>query len=372
MNITRGLRRLSLLGTGVLAAGVLSGGAAPRIAHAQAAASSGTGVASICPQLEELVSGQQAYATNAGQVLRLDPPAPQGTLTTGTSLFGSPYLDVPLDMAFLPGGDIVVTDAGYNSGVKQVVQVNKTTGDTKLISSNTKGTGPVLNIPRAVAVEASGDILVADDYPYGGWASRILRIDPATGNRTLLSGASRGSGPAFAPDGVYLTIAGGVIYAVDRAGEIMSVDPVTGDRTEVSGASRGVGPMVDGPMSITAGPTGELAVLELSWASGTGVASLIQVTLATGDRTVLSSNAQNPSGPDAEFGAVMDVQYDGCQQAYYVMQSGLFSGTLLTVKAESGVRTFLTSFAGDSNNGLLIRTVLPNPIGSGGAGAAGK
>jgi hypothetical protein len=350
-----------LFGTGVLAAGVLGGGVAPGIAHAQAAPPSGLG-ARLCPQLEELVTGRQSYTTNVGQVLRLDPPAPQGTLTTGSSLFGSPYLDVPLDMAFLPGGDIVVTDAGYNSGVKQVVQVNKTTGDTKLISSNTKGTGAVLNIPRSVAVEASGDILVSDDYPYGGGASRILRIDPATGNRTLLSGASRGSGPAFAPYAVYLTIAGGVIYTVDDNGEIMSVDAVTGDRTVVSGAARGVGPAINSPVSITAGPSGELAVLEQDWTGGPGAATLMQVDLATGDRTVLSSNAQNPSGPDAEFDSVKDVQYDECQQAYYVMQSVVYTGTLLTVQAEHGDRTFLTTFTQADNYGLLIRTVLPDPL----------
>jgi len=162
-----------------------------------------------------------------------------------------------------------------------------------------------------------------------------------------------------------LTIAGGVIYAVDHDGEVMSVDAVTGDRTVVSGSTRGVGPSINSPVSITAGPSGEIAVLEQNWAGGTGAASLIQVNFATGDRTVLSSNAQNPSDPDAEFDTVMDVQYDQCEQAYYVMQSGLWDGTLLKVGAESGDRTFLTTFVGAANYGLLIRPVLPHPIGFG-------
>jgi hypothetical protein len=371
MNIARG-RRLSLLGTGVLTVGVLGGVVAPGAAHAQAGAASPGKLGTGCVAMEELVSSRQGFTPNLGQVLRLDPPAPQSTLTTSFSPAGAPDLDVPLDMAFLPGGDIVVTDTGWASGVNQVVQVNKSSGVRTVISGGTGGlgTGPALNIPRSVAVEASGDILVGDDNP-SGFASRILRIDPATGNRTLLTGAARGSGPAFAPFGVYVTIAGGVIYAVDPTGEVMSVDAVTGDRTLVSGATRGTGSMLVDPVSIAPGPAGAVAVLDQNSAGGPGASSLVQVDLASGDRSVVSSNAQNPSDPAAELVTnVRDVIYHACEKTYYVLQTGYYTGTLLKVDS-GGNRTLFTTFTGDDNYSLLLRPVPVGPVGSGGSGGSG-
>ena len=47
--------------------------------------------------------------TGGGEVLRVSPGG-QDTLTTNSSPSGNPRLDTPSDMAFLPNGDIVITD----------------------------------------------------------------------------------------------------------------------------------------------------------------------------------------------------------------------------------------------------------------------
>jgi hypothetical protein len=368
MDTKRGFRRLPLLGTGVLAVGVLGGTVASGTALAQAQSPTTRPGFSSCVAMEELVSDREWYGVG-GEVLRLIPPGPQGTLTTNSSPAGAPDLDAPMDMAFLPGGDIAVTDTGISSGINQVVEVNGTTGARTLISGNGRGKGPALNIPRSVVVESGGDILVGDDEA-GTFASQILRIDPATGDRTRLSGNGRGSGPAFGTFGVNLGLVGGVIYAMDISGQVMSVDSVTGNRTLISGATRGTGSALVMPLAIAAGTSSNsVVVVDQDYASSTGpMGALVQVDLATGDRTVLSSNASNPSKADKQLNQPYDLWYNACEKVYYVLQRG----TLLKVDATSGDRDLFTSFTGHDNYSLLLRPIpVKLPTGVGGVGGTG-
>ena len=55
----------------------------------------------------------------------------------------------------------MITDKGRTNG-PIVGEVNPNTGARTLVSGDGRGSGPALAIPYSVAVEASGDILVAD------------------------------------------------------------------------------------------------------------------------------------------------------------------------------------------------------------------
>src|SRR5262249_17351752 len=150
------------------------------------------------------------------EVLRVTPGG-VSTLTDDSSPAGSPDLDYPNGMAFLPNGDIVVTEDGRTNGAHPlVVEVNPRTGARTLISGDGTGSGPELSDPYTVAVEASGDILVgamdiATGYP------ELLRISPATGNRALVTGDGAGSGPSLTISAM-VALENGVIYVMDFAG----------------------------------------------------------------------------------------------------------------------------------------------------------
>ena len=121
--------------------------------------------------IEALVGDGISGPGLGGEVLRVTPGG-QSTLTTNTSPTGSPDLDAPSDMAFLPDGNIVVTDEGFIGFVPNVIEVNPSTGARTLISGGGRGSGPALAAPDSVAVEASGDILVADEgADHGGHAT---------------------------------------------------------------------------------------------------------------------------------------------------------------------------------------------------------
>ena len=356
-----------------------------KMATAQPLSAGSAGLQPMCMAVEALVSDGYSGpgpGPAKGEVLRVTPGG-QSTLTNNTSPPGGPDLDQPTDMAFLPNGNIVVTDSGAFTALPKLVEVNRNTGARTLVSglsslsSPVRGSGPALVWPFSVAVEAGGDILVVDQNPTT-YAPRILRIDPATGDRTVLSGNGVGSGPALtntAPAEV--ANLGGVIYLAN-GGQLMSVNPTNGNRTLISGAGSGAGPSIVWPLSIANGSTtNTLMVLDEKQPSavpGRPLGALISVDLATGDRTVLSSNGA-PNGGQ-QFDGPYDMAYDACQNVYYVLEPGyspaLPPGRVLKVDGVTGVRSLYADYLGARNWSLLMTPLLNLPGGgTGGGGGCG-
>jgi len=354
---------VAVLGAGGVLAGVLGGAGTP--AMAQTAAAHALNLPKACVAIEALVGdGASGPAPGNGEVLRVNPGG-QSTLTTNTAPAGTVNLDDPADMAFLPGGDIVVTDQGFATGIPQVIEVDRGSGARTLISGNGRGSGPALVMPNSVAVGPGGDILVTDIAPVTG-NPRLLRINPTTGNRSVLTGVGVGGGPAVNVAAV--GVEGGIIYVTDVVGnQIMSVDPATGNRTLVSGPGAGGGAPFFSPVSITSDRPGSIVVLDAERPApgGLPLGGLVRVDLATGDRTLISGNARPTSTSTEQFDTPIDVQYNACDNAFYVLQTGFSpaapDGRVLKVDAASGVRTLFASYTGAENYALLLRPI-PVPV----------
>jgi len=352
---------VAVLGAGGVLAGVLGGAGTP--AMAQTAAAHALNLPKACVAIEALVGdGASGPAPGNGEVLRVNPGG-QSTLTTSTAPAGTVNLDDPADMAFLPGGDIVVTDQGFATGIPQVVEVDRGTGARTLISGNGRGSGPALVMPNSVAVGPGGDILVTDIAPVTG-NPRLLRINPTTGNRSVLTGVGVGGGPAVNVAAV--GVEGGIIYVTDVVGnQIMSVDPFTGNRTLISGPGTGTGAPFVSPVSITSDRPGSIVVLDSEQPAGPGLGlgGLVRVDLATGDRSVISNNALPTGGQ--QFDTPIDVQYNACENAFYVLQTGFTpaapDGRVLKVDGVTGVRTLFASYLGAENYALLLRPLVVVP-----------
>ena len=89
----------------------------------------------------------------------------------------------------------------------------------------------------------------------------------------------------------------GVIYLMDFAGTIVSVDAVTGDRRLISGSARGTGPALVAPVSMTSDSPDSVVVADKDhWSADTGLGrdSLIRVDLATGNRIDCQTTRRRP------------------------------------------------------------------------------
>src|SRR5690349_1539878 len=109
-----------------------------------------------------------------------------------------------------------------------------------------------------------GDLVVSDET-----LRALLRVDPVTGDRTILSDTTHGTGPNFNMQlGVTVDVAGNIFVAGNATPAIFRVDPVTGNRTILSDATHGTGPNFGDPIAISVGLSGDLLVTDGMGPSG--------------------------------------------------------------------------------------------------------
>jgi hypothetical protein len=199
-------------------------------------------------------------------------------------------------------GGIVVVRRGI---AYDLVRVDPVTGAVSVVSSSTVGSGPSLQTANDVAVETSGALIVTE--PFVGF-QKVLRVDPATGDRAILSGLGAGSGPVFFPISVAVAPAGDLFVTQDQEfgadAAVIRVDPSTGDRSLVSSSARGAGPALNAPLGLAIEPGGTLVV------SDAALDAVLRIDPSTGDRTVVSS-ADTGSGPRLRLVEAITADADG-------------------------------------------------------------
>ncbi|HEX6583247.1 MAG TPA: PKD domain-containing protein [Thermoleophilaceae bacterium] len=208
----------------------------------------------------------------------------------------------------------VVTKQSAPSPV--ILRANPATGQLVEISRN-GAQGEQFRHPYDIAVAADGSLLVADMGAYATPSDRtpdgrIIRVDPVTGQQSVVSSGSLlvdPAGLALAPDGL--------IYVVENVGTtgqpgVVSVNPATGAQTLVT-----QGAQLCYPFGIAVHPNGSLLVTNYGdFNDGTTVincmhdfGALVQVDPVTKNQTILSRNApqwgnlfRNPLGVTVEPG----------------------------------------------------------------------
>lgn len=163
----------------------------------------------------------------------------------------------------------------WDEGRDAVISVDALTGDRALVSSTARGTGPALTSVRALAFDAARSRLLAADV--GATETVLVAIDPATGNRTVITG----SGPV-------LELPRSLVVDGDRAhvGDaslraIVTVDLLAGDRAILSDSAHGQGPLFVSPNSLAL-MGGRVLVLDAS------LNTLFSVDGTTGERAAIS------------------------------------------------------------------------------------
>jgi hypothetical protein len=208
----------------------------------------------------------------------------------------------------------VVTKQSAPSAV--VLRANPATGALTEISRN-GAQGDLFRHPYDIAVAPDGGLLVADMGAYATPTDRspdgrIIRVDPVTGQQSLVTSGSLlvdPAGLALGPDGL--------IYVVENVGTtgqpgVISVNPATGAQTLVT-----QGGQLCYPFGIAVHPNGSLLVTNYGdFSDGTTVinctydfGALVAVDPVTKNQTILSRNAaqwgnlfRNPLGVTVEPG----------------------------------------------------------------------
>ncbi|GJM25509.1 MAG: hypothetical protein DHS20C16_19240 [Phycisphaerae bacterium] len=174
-----------------------------------------------------------------------------GPLIARVDLQAAALVDVDFENITFSVPDIVPSGGNtalvIDAGRRAIVEVNLTSGDETIISNvdtqfgpadTEVGTGPDFGQPpRAIAVAEDGTIYEADEAnsSFGLGVSVIFAIDPATGNRTVVSGPDNGDGPEIGRPVDLVVDADGHLVMIDANYEgLLVIDPETGDRSQLS------------------------------------------------------------------------------------------------------------------------------------------
>lgn len=205
-----------------------------------------------------------------------------------------------IEAANLPYRALVV-----DSGLNALIAVDLATGNRLRVSDPTLGTGPELDVPKAVAAELdvstglpTGRALVLD-----AGLGAVLAVDLTTGDRSVIADASTGTGPNLdepvamlletkratvqdqeSGESVAIYVATGRALVLDEGlGALLAVDLGSGTRNELSGPDFGNGPELSRPVSIALDAANERVVMV-----DEGLDSLLMIDLRTGERVVIS------------------------------------------------------------------------------------
>ena len=214
-------------------------------------------------------SGQLLIVSSGGS--RIDRNVP--VIGDGPPFFG------PLGLIREPSGQLVVS----NQEVSVLYRVDPITGDRTILSGPNRGEGPAFLGPtKQLAREANGSLLVVVGAPSPGGDGAIFRVDPITGNRSILTSADVGQGPTLGePEGIVLDDGGTLVVSDSAQATIFQIDPNTGDRIIISSPFTGQGEAPNFPVGLTFDTLVRLLVADRS--------IIYSVDLTNGNRTVISA-----------------------------------------------------------------------------------
>lgn len=215
---------------------------------------------------------------------------------------GSPLAAQPA--TGLTPGDIVIADylAGPN-GNGLLFWVNRTTGARVVLTDfDNPSQGPLGTSPYCVAVPDRDTIFVVDSVAFNG-RGQLLRVDPLTGFRTVISDFAN---PAQGPLGVLPLcpqVINGELLVTDRdfgiseRGALFRINPASGQRTLVSDfGNPAQGPLGESPHQISRGLGGAILVIDAD--AGTDrLGAVFRIDPVTGFRTTITDFGNPDQGP---------------------------------------------------------------------------
>lgn len=284
-------------------------------------------------------------------LVRIDPVTGDRTIISDDSLGSGPSFSYPTDIDMAPNGDLLVINQNDN---RFLLRVDPATGNRTVVSGNGfsgPGAGPNFSVPYGIS-QLGNQILVSYSLQLVG---RLGSVDPASGNRTILSGyGSPGAGPVLkAPVG--LAVAGNDIFVADFWSGVFKVNSSTGDRSLLTPMSASSG-MDSYPVDLVFGPLGDLF---LSARGGSGSVYLIDTV--TGHGTIVSGPSHG-TGPLLDVAAGIGVAAD---DTIFVGSDGL--NAVVRVDPVTGDRTILSDASNGAGpafanpQGLLVVPSVPEP-----------
>ncbi len=256
---------------------------------------------------------------------------------------------------------VVDIDAGTGAG-GALFRVDAESGDRSLVSDfGDDGQGDLGVDPIGLALEAGGAVLVSDPNAGTGNAGALFRVDPASGDRSLVSDFGDDVQGPLGNEPIELALeAGGTVLVTDanagtafNTGALFRVDAASGDRSLVSDFGDPVqGPLGNKPFGLAVEATGTVLVTDAGAVTGFFSGALFRVDAASGDRSLVSDFGNPAHGPLGVDPIGLALEAGGAALVIDANAGTGNAGALLRVDRLSGRRTVLSDF-GSAGQGTL-------------------
>lgn len=265
---------------------------------------------------DQFVENLVVTDTGNNSVIRVYEDGNREVLSDNSTGNGPSFIQLR-DIDIDPNGYFLVTDPGYPG----ILRVDPHSGDRSMVAdeSGSHGTGvPLTNIDR-ITIGNDGHIYVTVGFDHPGFDPypALLRIDPNSGDRMILSGldegglevGSGGIGTFFGePSDIDFDQLSGQVFVADLFGSsVYSVDPFdptfeapSGDRVLRVHNSQGTGATLVEPVALTLWEDNVL-ILDTDSAHDNGAVLTADLN-SNGDRSVFSSD-----GSGVDFGVAVDL-----------------------------------------------------------------
>jgi hypothetical protein len=204
-------------------------------------------------------------------IIGISPGSSVRTIVSGAGIGSGTAFVAVSGMAWdVATGSLIVSDSGSSSSNSRIVSVDVTTGNRSVITGSGVGSGVILSNPEFVAVAGSGTIYYFEADLTLALGNSVVSVNPTTGVRTLVSNGitSVGTGPSFVlATGMAWDFSTNTLVVSDagtssaNAG-IIRVAPATGNRTFVTGNGVGSGAALDVPEFVAVNASGTIFYVE--------------------------------------------------------------------------------------------------------------
>jgi outer membrane protein assembly factor BamB len=193
----------------------------------------------------------------------------------------------PAGAVTLSEGDIVVLDVGDFSEPAKLVRVDPATGQQTLISDNSVSGPNLFQGPQAVDAASDGTLLVTN------YSGTVVAVDPATGQQSLVSDNTI-SGPNLlsSPVGIRVDPTGRILVTDDGNDSVVAIDRATGQQSLVTDDATSANDLLTLPFDIDFDAANNRIVVAdfLSGFNGDGMVIGID---AAGQQAIISDNDIN-------------------------------------------------------------------------------
>ena len=306
---------------------------------------------------DSLVADPDAGTNFRGALFRVDAVSGNRTVLTdfGNALQGQPGAS-PLDVSVEADGKILVLDPSGGTNFKGMLfRVDPVTGQRLPLSDfGATNKGPLGDFPSGVAVEANGNILVVDAEAGTNRKGMLFRVNPVTGQRSVVSDFGAGANQGVDPAGVAVEANGNILVVdfnagTNKRGILFRVNPGNGSRTVVSDfGSFTFGPLGVFTLDVAVEANGNILVVDAE--AGTNSSGLLfRLDRTTGVRTPLSDFGAGSQGSLGGEPTSVAVEANGDILVVDPAGSGS-NGDLFRVDPVNGTRVRLSRF-GNSAQG---------------------